>query len=130
MAELLGRGVYTAMPEDMPDALRGQLAVVVGEPLISATAALRLDACGCGVILVTREPAGGTGIPSELRRALRGRASIHLRHRTELAWAVGINHLEAVVLRHVTTGRIEALNAAALFVLPPVQARQSGLATP
>jgi hypothetical protein len=31
---------------------------------------------------------------------------------SELAWAAGINHLEAVVLRRVTTGRIEALNAA------------------
>jgi thioredoxin reductase len=120
MAELLGKGVHTTMPEDVPDALRGQHAVVVGEPVISASAALRLDACGCGVTLVTREPADGPGIPSELRRALRGRTNIRMRHRTELAWAVGINHLEAVVLRRVTTGRIEALNAAVLFVLSPV----------
>jgi thioredoxin reductase len=117
MAELLGRGVYTTMPEDVPDVLRGQHAVVVGEPATSAAAALQLSGCGCGVTLVTREPARSAGIPCELRRALRGRANIRMRHRTELAWAVGITHLEAVVLRRVTTGRIEAWNAAALFVL-------------
>ena len=120
MAELLGKGVYTAMPEDVPDGLRGQHAVVVGEPVISAAAALRLDACGCRVTLVTCEATGGAGMPPALCRALRCRPNIRLMHRTELAWAVGINHLEAVVLRRVTTGRIEALNAAALFVLSPV----------
>jgi thioredoxin reductase len=122
MAELQGKGVFTALPQDVPDALRGQHAVVVGDPVIGAAAALRLNAWGCGVTLVTCESAGGAGIPRELRRALRGRASIRLRYCTDLAWAVGINHLEAVVVRQVRTGRIEVWNAAALFVLSPVEA--------
>jgi hypothetical protein len=50
-------------------------------------------------------------------RALRRHRNIRVRYRTELSWAVGIDHLEAVVLRHLTSGRIEACNADALVVL-------------
>jgi hypothetical protein len=60
------------------------------------------------------------GIPRELRSALRARGNITVRHGTELAWAVGVDHLEALVLRRVATGRIEARNAATFFVLSPV----------
>lgn len=35
----------------------------------------------------------------------------------ELTWTAGNERLEALVLRHVASGRIEACNADALFVL-------------
>jgi hypothetical protein len=36
---------------------------------------------------------------------------------TELVCATGIDYLEALVLRRIDTGRIEACNASALFIL-------------
>ena len=87
MSELVGHGVYTAVPDDLPNGVQSRQAVVVGRP---DTAAAR-----------------GARIPGEVRR----RPNIQVRYRTELSWAVGIDHLEAVVLRHLTSGRIEACNA-------------------
>ena len=112
VAELVGRGVYTSVPDHIP-IVQGQHAVVVAKPDVAAAVVLRLSGCGCDVIVVTRETAHGARVPD----AFRHRSNIRMRYRTELSWAVGIEHLEAVVLRHITTGRIEACNAAALFVL-------------
>jgi hypothetical protein len=64
IAELLGRGVYTAMPQVVSDTVRGQPAVVVGESAAVAAAALRLSACGCIVTLVTRESARSARHPA------------------------------------------------------------------
>ena len=113
MLELVGRGVYTAIPDHLPNVGCGQQAVVVGRPERAAPVALRLSDCGCQVTMVTRETARGAQMP----RALRHHRNLRVRFRTELSWAVGIDHLEAVVLRHLTSGRIDVLNADALVVL-------------
>ena len=110
------QGLYTELSGDAPRCLCGQHAVVTGEPAAAAAAALKLSACGCAVTLVTRQGAR-TALPLAVRRTLRERGNIRLRPGTEVSVAAGIRHLEAVVLRHVATGRIEACNAAALFVL-------------
>lgn len=91
--ELLGRGVYKGLPADIPAPVRDRNAVVVGEPFDCATAARQLRRSGWRVTVVTRK------------------------RRTELVCAAGAEYLEAVVLRRIETGRIDALNASALFIV-------------
>jgi hypothetical protein len=113
VAHLLGRGVYTGVPDDdVLDAIRGQRAVVTGSAGAVAELVPRLSVRLCDVTAVTCETGGSARRKNVLRRR-------HLRVRscTELSWAVGIDHLEAVILRHIATGRVEVLNATALFLL-------------
>jgi hypothetical protein len=104
--ELLGRGVYLGLPSDIPKPVRDGHAIVVGEPLECATAAKQLVRRGWSVTVVTRKRRG-----SEISRNCRRRGS------TELVCAAGTAYLEAVVLRRIDTGRIDASNASALFIL-------------
>jgi thioredoxin reductase (NADPH) len=129
MTELLGRGVFTEVPEDVLEAVRDRYAVVAGDPARAAAVALRLSTCATRVTVVTHELARSAGIPGELRRALRGHTNITVRHGVELLWIAGLDHLEAIVLRRTVTGRIEAHNAAALFFIGPTwpYARGGGL---
>ena len=105
--ELLGKGVYRRMPNDVPPPFRDGHAVVVGEPAECAAAAPQLGKAGWKVTVVTGENECGCGVCRECRRKVG----------TEVVCATGIEYLEAVVLRRIDTGRIEACNASALFVL-------------
>jgi thioredoxin reductase len=118
-AELLGKGVYTALPTELPGVFVGGPAVVVtGELPAAAVAALRLDTHGCAVTLLLPQHGARDGrLSTQLRAALRKRTGISVRYGMELEWAAGTSRLEALVLRHVASGRIEACNADALFVL-------------
>ena len=104
--ELLGRGVYRGLPNDIPEPVRGRNAVVVGEPRECAAAARQLSRSGWSVTVVTRQRRC-RGIARDCRR----------RVSTELVCAAGAEYLEAVVLRRIDTGRIDACNASALFIL-------------
>jgi thioredoxin reductase len=92
--------------------------VVTGEPAAAATAALTLSDCGCSVTLVIRET-GRAALPAPMRRLVAQRANIRVRRGTEVAVADGIDQVEVVVLRHLSSGRIDACNASALFVVTP-----------
>jgi hypothetical protein len=81
--------------------------VVVGEPSECVAAARQLGEAGWKVTLVTGERDCGCGMRRECRR----------RFGTEVVCATGIEHLEALVLRRIDSGRIEACNASALFIL-------------
>jgi hypothetical protein len=105
--ELLGKGVYRGMPKDVPQPVRDGHAVVVGEPAECAAAARQLGEAGWKVTVVT----GQSDCGCDMRRGCRRRVG------TEVVCATGIEYLEAVVLRRIDTGRIEACNASALFVL-------------
>jgi hypothetical protein len=105
--ELLGKGVYRGMPKDVPPPVRDRRAVVVGDPADCAAVARQLGEAGWNVTLVTRERCGGCGVHRKCR----------LRAGTELVCVAGIEHLEVLVLRRIDTGRIEACNASALFIL-------------
>lgn len=104
--ELLGRGVYRGLPNDLPGPVRDRNAVVVGELRECAAAAGQLSRRGWSVTVVTRKRRGWG-----IRRDCRRRVS------TELVCAAGAEYLEAVVLRRIDTGRIDALNASALFIV-------------
>jgi hypothetical protein len=106
--ELVGAGVYRGMPNDVPQPVRDQHAVVVGDPVACARAGRQLSMAGWRVTIVTRDREGcRCGVARNCRRRV-GR---------EVVCATGGEYLEAVVLRRIATGRIEACNASALFVL-------------
>jgi len=105
--ELVGKGVYRGMPKNVPQPVRDGHAVVVGEPAECAAAARHLAEAGWKVTVVSREQACGC----DVHRGCRRRAA------TDLVCATGIDYLEALVLRRIDSGRIEAWNASALFVL-------------
>jgi thioredoxin reductase len=106
-SELLGKGVYRGLPQRIPPPVRDRRAVVVGEGNESAAAARRLGEAGWTVTLVTRDRRCRCGA---------GRAC-HRRRGAEVVCATGVDYLEALVLRRIETGRIEACNASALFIL-------------
>jgi len=80
--------------------------VVVGEPLECAAAARQLGEAGWKVITVTSQRCRRCGVGGGCRR----------RVGADVVCATGIEYLEALVLRRIGTGRIEALHASALFV--------------
>jgi hypothetical protein len=91
--ELTGKGVYCGMPENVPQPVRDKHAVVVGKCRMECAAAARqLRKAGWKVTMMTSAT-------------------------TNVVWATGIEYLEALVLRRVDTGRIDACNASALFIL-------------
>jgi hypothetical protein len=104
--ELVGRGVYRGLPNHIPQPVRDRSAVVVGEAVECATAARQLGKAGWSVTVVTRER-DSCRLGRECRRRLG----------TEVVCAAGGDYLEAVVLRRVDTGRVDACNASALFIL-------------
>ena len=104
--ELVGKGVYRGLPNDIPQPVRDRNAVVVGQAVECATAARQLSKAGWTVTVVTREQCG-CGVGRECRR----------RVGTEVVCATGGEYLEAVVLRRIDTGRIDACNASALVIL-------------
>jgi hypothetical protein len=106
----VGKGVFHRMPATVPPPVRDRHAVAVGAPARCVAAARRLERAGWTVTVVTRDAGRFPGISR----------SCHRRTATEVVCATGIDHLEAVVLRHVVTGRIDAYCAAALFILSGV----------
>jgi thioredoxin reductase len=114
---LLGRGVHVTLPDDLTP-LASHEVVVAGDMAAAAPAALRLGDHGCRATLTT--PADGrraSAVPATVRHQLRANANVTLVYGTEVTWAVGLDHLETVILRHVPSGRVEVRNAAALFLL-------------
>ena len=105
-AELVGKGVYRGLPNDIPVPVRDRSAVIVGEAVECATAARQLGDAGWNVTVVTHERCGWS-VGRECRR----------RVGTEVVCAAGGDYLEAVVLRRIDTGRVDACNASALFIL-------------
>lgn len=104
--ELVGRGVYRGFPNDIPNPVRDREAVVAGEAAACARAARKLEKAGWRVTLVTPE------------RCCRGVArGCRRRVSTEVVCATGGDFLEAVVVRRVDTGRLDACNVSALFIL-------------
>ena len=105
--ELVGKGVYRGIPRDIPHPVRDGHAVVVGTPAECKPAARRLGDAGWTVTVVTPGRCCPCGVPRGCRRRLRA----------DVVCASGIEYLEAVVLRRIDTGRIDACNASALFIL-------------
>jgi hypothetical protein len=104
--QLVGKGVYLELPMEIPPPLRDRNAIVTGEAAHCATAAKQLEKAGWRVNIVTRER-HVRGIRREFRHMMD----------TEVVCAAGGEYLEAVVVRRIGSGRLEAFNASALFIL-------------
>jgi hypothetical protein len=110
--DLMGKGVYCGMPAIAPTAVRDRHAVVVderGRLAACAAAAQELGGAGWTVTIVTPQRRWNRDVATRCRRKVA----------TELVCATGIEYLEVLVLRRIDTGRIEACNASALFLLSP-----------
>jgi hypothetical protein len=104
--QLVGKGVYLELPTEIPRPLRGRNAILTGEAADCATAAKQLQKAGWHVNIVTRER-HVRGVGRECRRMVG----------TEVVCAAGGEYLEAIVVRRIGSGRLEAFNASALFIL-------------
>ena len=104
---LMGRGVYRGVPPDLPRPARDHHAVVAGPPAACAAAARQLGEAGWTVTIVTRGRCARHGVARSCRR----------RGFTDVACVTGVDGLEALVLRRIDTGRIDAVNASALFLV-------------
>ena len=121
-ARLLGRGVFTSVSTKLThvlDDLPHREVVVAGAAAEAAAATLLLADRGCQTTFATTEDGRRVSLAATVRERLRANTNVTLCYGTEVTWAVGLDHLEAVILRHVPTGRIQVRNAAALFLLPP-----------
>jgi cation diffusion facilitator CzcD-associated flavoprotein CzcO len=100
------KGVYAAFDADAVYALEGCDAVVVGTAAAARCAVDTLATrCRCVVWIASRTGARGT--PSNVR-VLRD---------AELLVIAGLTDVECVLIRQMRSGRVLALNAAAVFVL-------------
>jgi len=105
-ADLLGRGVYQGLPNQIPQPVRDRNAVVVGQTSECARVARQLGDAGWRVTVVTRQRCR-CGVARGCR----------IRVGTRVVCATGGEYLEAVVLRRVDTRRVDACNVSALFIL-------------
>lgn len=110
--ELAGSGVYFGLPDALPEALRSRDVFVAGEPGAAAEAGLRLARHCRRVVLLLAAP-----LPAELAGRLRAAANVAVRPHAEVVEAVGVERVEALLLRDRRTGRTAVRNAAALFVV-------------
>ena len=128
LQEFRGAGVYTVLPQALPETLRGASVFVWGDPLRSASAALALSRhCGA-VTLVTSGGRISTGVPKALLEGLRATLNVTARVHTFVEGVVGVDHVEVVILRNVRTDRTTVREAGALFVLVPGRPRSECLA--
>lgn len=94
-------GMHSSMPAQLPEELRGREVVVAGE---SFDAALRLAEWGSAVTYVT----------ARTTRVVAGK-NVTVLYGSEIVCVDGIERLESVVVRKISTGVVSARNAAALF---------------
>jgi thioredoxin reductase (NADPH) len=125
LREFTGSGVYFGIPGVLPESLRAHDAFVTGASGAATDAALLLSRVCRAVVLL---PAPTSVFPPELAALLRGRQNVLVRPQWEIVEAVGVERLEALVLRHRSTGRSRVRSAAGLFVLGTDRPRTEWLA--
>ncbi|HEV3050884.1 MAG TPA: NAD(P)/FAD-dependent oxidoreductase, partial [Longimicrobium sp.] len=106
-SELTGSGVYFGVPDALPETLRGEDVFVVGEAAAAVEAARRLATHCRGVVVLSgaaRRPAGMDAPNVSVRAG-------------EVLEVVGVERVEALMLRDRRTGRTAVRAAAALFVV-------------
>lgn len=111
--EFLGSGIDFALPDRIPESLRAEAVVVLGESRAAAEGALRLCAYCRSVLLL----AGPDHLPAELSRRLAEEPRIMVRANTEIVEAAGVERIETLLLRDRGRGRCTVRPAAALFAL-------------
>ena len=114
---LRDRGVFYSA-NTQGQMLAGEALFVVGGGNSAGQAAMHLSRSGRQVTLVVRSDSLADSMSSYLRKSLDATANVDVRLGTEIAGAVEDDDwLDAVVLRDVTSGEAETLDAGGLFVL-------------
>ena len=114
---LRGRGVFYSA-NTQGQMLAGEALFVVGGGNSAGQAAMHLSRSGRQVTLVVRSDSLADSMSSYLRKSLDATANVDVRLGIEIAGAVEDDEwLDAVVLRDVTSGEAETLDAGGLFVL-------------
>lgn len=102
------RGVYTALPAEVPAALYGRDVIVTGG---SFEAALRLAERCSSVTFIT---------PRTGRFAAAKRPNVTVLYGSEIVCMDGVEQVESVVVRKIRTRAISAHAAAGVFLLSPL----------
>jgi thioredoxin reductase (NADPH) len=114
---LVGAGVFYGASRAESRVVEGMQAFVVGSGNSAGQAALDLARRAESVTLLVRGDALARTMSDYLVREIEVRANISVRLHTEVVDAGGRGRLEELTLRHRPTERLEAVPAAALFVM-------------
>lgn len=113
-----GSGVHFAIPHVLPEALRARDVFVIGAPGAVARAAARLAAHCRGVVLLPTGAARCRALPAgDGQSSVCTPPNVRVWPHAEIVEAVGVERLEALVLRDRRTRRTAVRAASALFVL-------------
>lgn len=116
LERLVGKGVfYGAVSEAR--AMRGEAVFVVGAGNSAGQAALHLAEYAEHVTILVRGESLADSMSAYLIDELEVNPRVEIRVRTTVEDACGDHRLEGLVLKDQTTGQVETLRAAALFVL-------------
>jgi thioredoxin reductase (NADPH) len=112
-----GAGVFYGAAVTEARAMRGQRVAVVGGGNSAGQAAVHLAKYADRVTLLVRGDSLAASMSDYLLREIDEAPGIDVRLQTEVVDAVGQGWLEALVLRHRTTGQTETLPADAVFLM-------------
>ena len=113
-AQLTGAGIYYGAAHTEAYYYKGQEVFVGGGANSAAQGALFLSRYASKVTMLIRGPEASAA--QHLLNALKADPRIEIRVDTDLIEAHGIDKLEAVTVKNTTTGSVEKLPAAAMFV--------------
>jgi thioredoxin reductase (NADPH) len=114
---LNGAGVFYGGSTSEAPAMAGRDVYIVGGANSAGQAALHLSRYARRVTVVVRAHSLRSGMSEYLVRQVEATANIELRPGTELVGGGGDGRLEQLILRDLASGREEAVEAHALFVL-------------
>ena len=114
--ELSGRGVYYGAAATEAIAYRDQDVYIVGGGNSAGQAAMFFSQYARAVTILVRGPGLAETMSKYLIDQIASTPNISLRPHTEVAEAVGTEHLERLTLRRRDTGECETVEAAGLFV--------------
>src|SRR4051794_6902533 len=117
LEELSGTGVFYGASVSEAQALTGEVAYVVGGGNSAGQAAMHLSRYCSRVELVVRRSALDHSMSSYLRAHIEAAPNIDVRYDTEVVDGGGEGRLEWLALRECSSGRVERVDAAGLFLL-------------
>ncbi len=115
LADLTGRGVYYGSALTGTTACAGQDVYIVGGANSAGQAAIYLAKTAKSVTLLVRGPSLQKSMSYYLIQQIAGTANITVRSCTEIAGAVGSDHLEQLILRDANTAASQSVDTQWLF---------------
>jgi len=127
LERLIGSGVFYGAAASEAPAMSGRPVFVVGGANSAGQAAVHLARYAAEVTVLVRGSTLAQTMSDYLVREIDAAANITVRYRTEVVNAIGDRELTDVVLRSGTSGDVETVPAAALFVLIGAEPKTSWL---